>query len=266
MIDEVDDMTPAELAVVDADAKRIADEAAAAAAQTEEAKAAEAARVAREERLAAERARQEQLAAERAAKAQKKAELSHELAAMSDPDEVIADAAEARPLAPVRGSSRAKNSGPARASGVQIGGRPTSSRAGAAAALAETSSESLEPGDTPGDGGSDLIMAPSHGTEMPDGNGVSYLLDGPVGNRQLLKRAVPSSPDWVGTRGLDLTVTVRFQVTADGRVKPGAVIQKTSGFPEIDQRALKALRQWRFKPVAAGGSEVWGRVTFRFTS
>jgi TonB family protein len=82
----------------------------------------------------------------------------------------------------------------------------------------------------------------------------------------VLKRAVPSSPDWVGARGLDLTVTVRFQVLPDGTVKPGAVIRKTSGFPEIDRLALNALRKWRFESVTAGGTEVWGRVTFRFTS
>jgi hypothetical protein len=71
MIDEVDDMTPAEQAVVDADAKRIADEAAAAAAQTEEAKAAEAARVAAEEaKTAAEEAAKAEAARAAAAQVQ----------------------------------------------------------------------------------------------------------------------------------------------------------------------------------------------------
>ena len=71
----------------------------------------------------------------------------------------------------------------------------------------------------------------------------------------------------MATRNLDLTVTVRFQVLPDGSVKAGAIIQKTSGFPEIDRRALDALRRWRFEPVPSGaGPEVWGRVTFRFTS
>ncbi len=83
----------------------------------------------------------------------------------------------------------------------------------------------------------------------------------------MLKRAVPSSPDWVGARGLDLTVTVRFQVLPNGHVKPGAVVNKTSGFPEIDRLALDALRRWRFESAPAdGATEVWGRVTFRFTS
>ena len=93
-------------------------------------------------------------------------------------------------------------------------------------------------------------------------------VDGPVGNRRILSRVSPTSPDWVATRNLDLTVTVRFQVLPDGSVKSGAVISKTSGFPDIDTRAIKALSRWRFQPVAAkaGAAEVWGRVTFRFTS
>jgi TonB family protein len=89
-----------------------------------------------------------------------------------------------------------------------------------------------------------------------------------VGNRRIVSRVSPTSPDWVATRSLDLTVTVRFQVLPDGSVKAGAVIQKTSGFPDIDARAVKALSRWRFQPAAAksGAAEVWGRVTFRFTS
>ena len=60
---------------------------------------------------------------------------------------------------------------------------------------------------------------------------------------------------------------MRFRVLPDGTVKPGAVILKTSGFPEIDRRGLDALRRWRFEAVPdKGGPEVWGRVTFRFTS
>ena len=108
----------------------------------------------------------------------------------------------------------------------------------------------------------------SGGPFGPEGGGVSFSIDGPVGNRRIVTRVSPVSPDWVATRNLDLTVTVRFQVLPNGSVKSGAVIQKTSGFPDIDSRALKALARWRFQPVPAksGAAEVWGRVTFRFTS
>ena len=135
----------------------------------------------------------------------------------------------------------------------------------AAAALAE----STDPGDAAGSGGGDLIDAnPTGGGTGPEGGGVSWSVDGPVGNRRILSRVSPESPDWIATRNLDLTVTVRFQVLPDGSVKSGAVIQKTSGFPEIDRLALQALRRWRFQtvPAKSGAPEVWGRVAFRFTS
>jgi len=211
------------------------------AARAEKARRAAQARAEADRRAEAARIERERLAAARAAKARKTAELSQTLATMNDPDEAL-DAA-----APAAGGGAAR-------------------KAGAAAALAGAA-ESADPGDAAGSGGADILDAKAKGGGAgPDGSGVSYSLDGPVGRRRVLRRAVPSSPDWVGSRGLDLTVTVRFQVLPDGSVKAGAVILKTSGFPEIDRRALDALRRWRFEAVPNGGSEVWGRVKFRFTS
>ncbi|MDE2143066.1 MAG: TonB family protein, partial [Elusimicrobia bacterium] len=195
--------------------------------------------------------------AARQAKARKKAELSQELATMADPDEALDPGAPAPPSGGARGKAKAG------AAAALAGAR----KAGAAAALADTA-ESPDPGDAAGSGGGDLLDAQAQGGGTgPDGSGVSYSLDGPVGSRRVLARAVPTSPDWVATRGLDLAVIVRFQVLPNGSVKPGAVIQKTSGFPEIDRRALDALKRWRFEAVpSAGAVEVWGRVKFRFTS
>jgi len=65
----------------------------------------------------------------------------------------------------------------------------------------------------------------------------------------------------------DLKVRIKFQVRADGTVR-GAVIQETCGFPELDRRAVRALKSWRFEGVtgaAAQGPETIGVVTFRFT-
>jgi TonB family protein len=231
-------------------------------------------------RADAARARAQALADARAAKAAKKAELSQELATMTDPDNALAQDADSP--APAGGPAHHKGNGAAKAGaaaalagGTDSGADDVSNngaalagarKAGAAAALADTA-ESKDPGDAAGSGGAHLLDAKAKGGGVgPDGAGVSYSLEGPVGSRRVLKRAVPSSPDWVGARGLDLTVTVRFQVLPDGTVKPGAVIRKTSGFPEIDRLALNALRKWRFESVTAAGTEVWGRVTFRFTS
>ncbi|HXT00808.1 MAG TPA: TonB family protein [Elusimicrobiota bacterium] len=270
-----------------AEAKRVAAEAArekAAAIAAEKARRAEEARAAAAARAEAARQRAQALAEAKAAKARKKAELSQQLATMNDPDEALAqDADTAQPStahAKIKGASNKAGAAAALAAGspadsdgemdvthdegAALAGQR---RAGAAAALADTA-ESPDPGDAAGSGGSDVLDAKATGGGTgPDGNGVSYSVDGPVGNRRLLRRTIPVSPDWVGTRGLDLTVTVRFQVLPNGHVKPGAVVQKTSGFPEIDSLALQAIRQWIFQAAAnANGANVWGRVTFHFTS
>ncbi len=244
----------------------------------------EAAREAAAQRAAA-LAEQRRLAAEaKAVKAAKRAALSSALATMADPDEVL-DAQEA-PAPSGRGSARQGRpsaGGPVAGKGGDGGAFGESEsgeggglgggqaelagarKAGAAAALAESD----DPGDGAGSGGADLIDSKARGGGIgPDGGGVSWSVDGPVGNRRILSRVSPVSPDWIATRNLDLSVTVRFQVLPNGSVKPGAVISKTSGFPDIDARAVKALSRWRFQPVPAksGAAEVWGRVTFRFTS
>ncbi|MBI4372001.1 MAG: TonB family protein [Elusimicrobia bacterium] len=145
----------------------------------------------------------------------------------------------------------AQAGGPAEAAGAaEAGALPG---AEAATVLAE----SPEPGDGT-DGAAD-----GRGT-AGGGEGVSWAVEGPTGSRRALRREAPISPAWVGERGLDLTVAVRFQVLADGSIKGGAVIRKTSGYPELDRRALAALSHWRFEPAAAGGPPVWGRASFRF--
>ena len=195
------------------------------------------------ERAEAARLERERLSAVRAAKARKKAELSQELATMADPDETLDQKTAATPV-PSRDAQRKHT----------------------AASLSDNSDSDDFVGS--------LDQAPaqlaqsraSKGPAMPDSTGVSYLLEGPIGNRRVIERVLPKSPDWVGRRGLDLTVTIRFQVLADGRVKSGAVIEKTSGFPEIDQSALKAVREWIFESAPATAAQTWGRVTLRFMS
>ena len=100
------------------------------------------------------------------------------------------------------------------------------------------------------------------------GSGDSWSLEGPAGARRIVSRVLPESPDWVSQRGLELSVQVRFSVLADGAVASGVVVKKTSGFPEIDRRAVEAIRRWRFEkaPAAAGAPAAWGSVRFKFTT
>ncbi|MBI4057476.1 MAG: TonB family protein [Elusimicrobia bacterium] len=109
-----------------------------------------------------------------------------------------------------------------------------------------------------------------------EGSGpVSWLLDGPAGNRKILKQLIPQCPDWVSSRNLDLAVKLKFRVLENGSVKEAILIKQTSGFPFIDRLALEALRQWRFQGAAKESlrdskkkksTEVWGIVTFRFVA
>jgi TonB family protein len=54
-------------------------------------------------------------------------------------------------------------------------------------------------------------------------------------------------------------------VLPDGRVREDVQVLKTGGFRDFDERAVAALRQWRFSALSdgdAGGQ--WGTITFRF--
>ena len=222
------------------------------------------------ERRAAQEAERLRLAAEaKAVKERKRAELTQELSALSAAERASAGAASASPSAgkassgsSTRATSPSSGQGEAAAA---LARQSAARKAGAAAALAE----SVNPGNAAGDGGDSPLKTGSRGgaAGLEEG-GVSWAVDGPVGDRRILARVSPTSPDWIATRNLDLTVTVRFKVLPNGGVDPSAVIQKTSGFPEIDRLALDALRKWRFQPMPAnaGAQDDWGRVTFRFTS
>jgi TonB family protein len=79
--------------------------------------------------------------------------------------------------------------------------------------------------------------------------------------RALLSAPLPRLPDWVKDLGLDLEVRIAFSVTADGLVTSPKVVQG-SGYPDIDDACLAALRQYRFS-TAAGAKALKGSQTFR---
>ncbi|MBI5208509.1 MAG: energy transducer TonB [Elusimicrobia bacterium] len=187
----------------------------------------------RQAKEAARQAREAALASAR----QKRVELSRALSELKDPDEALAGLADAGP----------------------------------AAGAAQRSAASLDDG--PGTA-SDGDLRDSVGSQLSGGGikrsdgSISWSIDGPIGTRRLLARRLPVSPDWVSSRGLDLTVRVKFQVLENGSVKPGAIIKVTSGFPELDVLALDAIKLWKFEAVPSQGAsapQTWGVVTFRFT-
>jgi TonB family protein len=203
------------------------------------------------EMRAAQEERQRRVEAEQA-RARRRLEAQQQLAMMSDPDEKLSDAIADTP-------SRGPLTGSARGRGTLEGALPSATVT--AAKMRDGREEVYE---LEAEGRGDKTVKAKGGGTGPDGGGLSWSLEGPAGSRRLLRRTLPKSPDWVSQRGLELSVQVKFQVQPDGSVKSGSVVKRTSGFPEIDQRALQALAKWRFDPAPGAGPETWGVVTFHF--
>jgi TonB family protein len=103
--------------------------------------------------------------------------------------------------------------------------------------------------------------------ETAPSDAVRYLagakLAGQVADRELVSYEKPVYPEWAKTDGVEGSVTLRFYVLSDGRVKDNIFVEKTSGFSDFDGNAVAALRTWRFEALP-GASEQWGVITFHF--
>lgn len=88
---------------------------------------------------------------------------------------------------------------------------------------------------------------------------------GPLAGRKILSIALPAYPDWAKAKGIEVDVLIRFFVGSDGLVQERMIIERTSGFKELDDLCLEALRKIVFIPLPAGSKEEqWGIITFRF--
>lgn len=88
-------------------------------------------------------------------------------------------------------------------------------------------------------------------------------LEGEVANRPIIKKVLPKYPKRARKMGWEGTVVLAFSVDADGNVYDIQVV-RSSGYPDLDQAAIAALRQWKFAPMP-GTPEQKGRLTVRFT-
>lgn len=88
---------------------------------------------------------------------------------------------------------------------------------------------------------------------------------GPLAGRRILSMALPAYPDWAKAKGIEVDVLIRFFVGPDGLVQERMIIERTSGFKELDDLCMEALRKIVFIPLPAGSKEEqWGIITFRF--
>ncbi|MBI2069724.1 MAG: energy transducer TonB [Elusimicrobia bacterium] len=99
------------------------------------------------------------------------------------------------------------------------------------------------------------ITAPSRPVEIT----------GPLSQRKVVRMSLPPYPSWAKDQGiLEAAVSIRFNVSRDGRVLPDMRIERSSGYGALDRLAMDALKNWVFAPVDSGPDKQWGVITFRF--
>jgi len=76
----------------------------------------------------------------------------------------------------------------------------------------------------------------------------AFIIMGDLKDRQLIYREKPDYPAMLRKRGVEGTVQLRFTVTSAGNVKDIS-IEKSSGYLEMNQAAIAALRKWAFVPL-----------------
>lgn len=91
-------------------------------------------------------------------------------------------------------------------------------------------------------------------------------ITGELKNRARISQELPSYPAWAEERGIEASVILECAVEAGGIVKENIVVVRSSGYPELDELARKALRRWKFVPVTDGSNRTEvGRITFNYT-
>lgn len=90
---------------------------------------------------------------------------------------------------------------------------------------------------------------------------------GPLNNRPIVHKVIPQYPAWAEEQGIIGSVRLYFTVTPEGTVRTNIRVTKTTGYPQLDQLGIDALKQWQFSPVSSDdeGKGEWGIITFTFS-
>jgi TonB family protein len=102
--------------------------------------------------------------------------------------------------------------------------------------------------------------------EAPVSRGTNFSVAGPICQREITKKLVPRYPKWALDRRVSGTVVVRIWVQPDGQVKGAPTVESSSGYPDLDQVVVDALRGWEFAALGPGvkSEDQWGIITFKF--
>jgi TonB family protein len=82
--------------------------------------------------------------------------------------------------------------------------------------------------------------------------------------REVVSAVTPKIPAWVAKQGLTLLVSVSFTLRADGVVS-AVIVDKSSGYADVDSAVVDAIRRWRFT-AATGTASIKGEIPFKITS
>jgi TonB family protein len=97
--------------------------------------------------------------------------------------------------------------------------------------------------------------APASGT----GSRTDLSWNDPERGREVTKQVRPELPGWVEEQGFRGDVQVSLEVTAGGTVGRVTIV-KTSGYTDVDNAVLEAVRRWGFTPASSGGT-AYGMLT-----
>ena len=89
----------------------------------------------------------------------------------------------------------------------------------------------------------------------------------PLAQRKVVNYELPKYPGWARDKGIEAEVVIRFFVSQEGHVRDRLILERTSGYPELDKISMKALKKWLFAALPAERAQEgdqWGIITFRF--
>lgn len=93
----------------------------------------------------------------------------------------------------------------------------------------------------------------------------SVEIEGPLEKRRVVAYEIPTFPDWAKSTIMEASVSIRFNVGADGEILPGMRVERGSGYGRLDRHTMESLKKWRFEPLPGTGAQ-WGVITFRFVT
>ena len=96
--------------------------------------------------------------------------------------------------------------------------------------------------------------------------GTGVTVAGPLSGRTRIREPRPRYPQWALDRRISGTVVARIWVAPNGAVKGTPEVLSSSGYPDLDQAVVRALRAWEFAPLDAGvkQEDQYGDITFHF--